>query len=136
METTANANTPLFRFGSNAATLIISNTVFGPSMASAGHSGGTIITYTSKTGEEGAEENKGSIMLNGSAATVSVSNSYKTDFDWTKIGTGETTYPIDGLESVSVDETKLFKAPSDGDYSIQYSFNGAKNAGALKWRMP
>ena len=80
IETTANANTPMFRINGNKNTvkLNVQNTLFGPSMYTGG-GGASITTY--KAGE------KGSIFLNGSETTLaSVSKSFKTNFTWTEVG--------------------------------------------------
>jgi hypothetical protein len=121
MEATGNG-TPLFRLGATSTTLTVTNTVFGPSMKTLSSAGGTY-----QPGPTGA------ITLVGTATTLGVTNSYKTNFDWTTVGTA--TYPLDGLESLSVDETGLFTAPAEDNYTIKYNFSGAKTAGAKKWRM-
>jgi hypothetical protein len=125
IETTANANTPMFRFASNPVELNVSNTIFGPSMASEGSAGASVATYTAGTA--------GSIILNATASSVSVNNSYKTNFTWTVIA--ERTYPLEDLSSIAVDEKSMFTDPSQEDFKIQYNFGGAKSAGAIKWRM-
>lgn len=128
IETTQNANTPLFRFGSNPVELVIRNSVFGPSLATVSSTGNDMITY-----QAGVE---GSIMLNGTSATVAVVNSYKTNFTWATIGTS--TYPVEGLESLSLNEKGLFQDPSaeEENFTIISNFSGAKTSGAIKWRMP
>lgn len=123
IETTANANTPLLRLGSNAVTVNISGSLFGPSMASEGSGGSKIATYTAGTA--------GSILLNASATTPSVAGSYKTNFGYTQVGTNLTTYPIDGLTELSYDETKLWNEPSAGDFKIISTL--PSTAGATKW---
>lgn len=128
IETTANANTPLMRFASNAAIVTVSNTIFGPSLATTNSAGDNLITYTAGTA--------GSIFLNGTAAAVSVTNSYKTNFSWATIGDAGVTYPIDALESLSLSEETLFQDPSQENFTITTNFSGAKTAGAEKWRMP
>lgn len=127
IETTQNANTPLFRLASNPVQLTIANSIFGPSMATQNSGGDNLITYTAGT--------TGSIMMNASVTVPSVSNSFKTNFDWAVIGTN--TYPIEALESIPVDEKSLFRdtSPESENFTIQYNFSGAKTAGALKWRM-
>jgi hypothetical protein len=122
MEATSNG-TPLFRLGSTATTLTVTNTIFGPSMKTLSAAGGTY--------QPGPT---GSITLVGTATTLGVTNSYKTNYPWTTVGTA--TYPLDGLEEIAVDETGLFNAPAENNYTIKYNFAGAKTAGALKWRMP
>lgn len=126
METSENANTPLFRFLTNPVELTITNTIFGPSMASVGGTGGELITYNPGP--------KGSVFLNGENSIVGVGNSYKTNFTWTSIT--EKTYPLEGLNTISIDEEGLFQDPTEENFSIIYNFDGAKNSGAVKWRMP
>ncbi len=110
IETTSNANTPMFRFVNNAATLNIENTLFGPSMQSEGGTGDKINTYTPGT--------NGSIFLNGASVLTSVSKSFKTNFVWTPIGEAGTTYPVDGLSELAMDEIGLWQKPSEGDFKI------------------
>lgn len=123
METTANANTPMFRFNNNAVVLNISNTLFGPSMYSGG-SGSKIETY--KAGE------KGSIFLNGANALVSASRSFKTNFDWTPIGTDGETYPIDNLQSLGFNENALWSNPAGGEFRIIGNI-GEDGIGDSRW---
>lgn len=123
METTANANTPMFRFNNNAVVLNISNTLFGPSMYSGG-SGSKIETY--KAGE------KGSIFLNGANALVSASRSFKTNFDWTPIGTDGKTYPIDNLQSLGFNENALWSNPAGGEFRIIGNI-GEDGIGDSRW---
>ncbi|WP_297972920.1 hypothetical protein [uncultured Bacteroides sp.] len=125
METTANANTPLLRCDKNAVLININKTLFGPSMASVGSAGSKIKTYTAGTA--------GSIFLNGSAALVSASQSYKTNFKWTEIGDNKTTYPIDGLIELSMSESELWNEPSKGDYKVIGNI-GESGIGASKWQ--
>lgn len=122
LETTANANTPLFRFGSNTATLNIQNTIFGPSMQTAGSAGDEIVTYHSGTA--------GSIFLNGPEVLVSVAKSFKTNFVWTPIN--DATYPIDGLTELTMDETKVWKDPTNGDFMIIGNI-GESGIGDSRW---
>lgn len=123
METTANANTPLFRFNDNAVVLNISSTLFGPSMYTGG-GGSKVATYTA--GE------KGSILLNGANALVSASRSFKTNFDWTPIGTNGTTYPIDNLQELGLDETGLWSNPAGGEFKIIGNI-GEDGIGDQRW---
>lgn len=123
IETTANKNTPLFRFGSNGVTLNIQNTFFGPSMASTGSTGDDVQTYHAGTA--------GSILLDNQAAPVSASHSFKTQYDWTLIG--EATYPIDGLTELNMTETDLWKAPAEGDFTIIGNV-GESGIGPSKWQ--
>lgn len=125
IETTANANTPLFRCDKNAVIINISKTLFGPSMASEGSAGSKIKTYTAGTA--------GSIFLNASAALVSASQSYKTDFKWTEIGETKVTYPIDGLIGLSMSENELWSTPAKGDYKVIGNI-GESGIGASKWQ--
>lgn len=126
IESTANANVPLFRFNTNATTMTVENTIFGPSLEGNGGAADKVTTYTA-----GA---KGSILMNASACTPAVSNSYKTSWDYTDLNGN--TYPIEGLEEAGAKETSLFKSPATGDFSIILgSFAGAKTAGATIWRM-
>ena len=110
METTANANTPLFRFGSNNVTLNIKKTFFGPSMFTKDGKGADLTTF--KAGENG------SILLNASKTTVNVENSYKTDFTYTPFGETATIYPIEGLTESKLSETGLWKAPAEGIFNV------------------
>ena len=126
IETTANANTPMFRINGNKNTvkLNVQNTLFGPSMYTGG-GGASITTY--KAGE------KGSIFLNGSETTLaSVSKSFKTNFTWTEVGTNPTTYPLDGLQELSVDETGLWSAPASGEFKLITSV-GEDGIGDPRW---
>ena len=110
METTANANTPLFRFGSNTVTLNIKKTLFGPSMFTKDGKGSDITTF--KAGENG------SVLLNATKTTVSLESSYKTDFSYTPFGETATIYPIEGLIDSKLSETGLWKTPASGDFTI------------------
>lgn len=128
IETKANANTPLLRFGSNPVNVSINNSIFGPSLATDNSGGELLKTYTAGTA--------GSIFLNGSAASVGVTNSYRTNFSWTEIGEAKATYPIESLEDIRVDEKTLFQEAEQENFMIMYSFGGSKTSGATKWRMP
>jgi hypothetical protein len=127
IEATNNANNPLLRLLTNPVDLSVTNTIFGPSMATAtGENTANILTYTAGT--------RGSVSLNASAVSVGVTNSFKTNFIWTSIS--NRTYPLEGLTSLTIDETGLFTDPAKGNFKIKYSsFEGAKTAGALQWRM-
>lgn len=126
IESTANANVPIFRFNTNTTIMNVENTIFGPSLEGNAGAADKVTTYTA-----GA---KGSILMNASDCTPTVVNSYKTAWDYTDIN-GKT-YPIEGLEEAGANETSLFKSPSTGDFSIMLgSFVGAKTAGATLWRM-
>ena len=124
IETTANANTPLFRFASNAATLNISNSIFGPSMATEGSAGAKVQLYTA-----GA---KGSVLLNGASTAVSVAGSYKTNFIYTPIGANGDTYGIDGLIEFKGNENALWTAPAEGEFKFKATLDS--EAGASKWK--
>ncbi len=123
METTANANTPLFRLGDNEVTLNVSKTLFGPSMFTGG-SGSSVTTY--KAGEAG------SIFVNGTAFGANVSKSFKTNFKWTEVGANLTTYPLDGLNELSMDETELWSKPSKGEFRIMGNI-GEDGVGDARW---
>lgn len=125
IETKANANTPMFRFLSNAAILNVSKTLFGPSLATTGANGTELNTYT-------PGNTAGSIFLNGASALVSVSKSFKTNFNWTVIGEN-LTYPLDGLQELSFDETKLWQNPSEGDFKIIGNI-GEDGIGDSRWK--
>lgn len=123
IETTVNANAPLFRLSKNAVKLNINKTLFGPSMASDKNAGEVVMTYTA-----GA---KGSIFTDASAAQINVALSFKTNFTWTAIG--DKTYPIDGLLELSFDENTLWQGPEKGDYKIIGNI-GESGIGASKWQ--
>lgn len=124
METTANANTPLFRLNTNEVTLNITNSIFGPSMATDNSAGAKIRLNT-----PGA---KGSILLNASKCGLNVAGSYKTNFEYTPIGADGVTYGIDGLVNFSGDEKALWNDPSNGDFKFKATL--ASEAGASKWK--
>ena len=124
METTANANTPLFRFATNAANLNITNSIFGPSMATDGSAGAKLQLYT-----PGA---KGSVLLNGASTVLSVAGSYKTNFAYTPIGADAVTYGIEGLIDFKGSETDLWTAPANGEF--KFNTNLDSEAGASKWK--
>lgn len=126
LETIANANTPLFRFGSNTVALTVKNTLFGPSMASENSSGGTIKPYTAGVA--------GSVMINATATTLDVISSYKTDFIYTDFGTEEAskTYPLEGVEDLKLSETELWSKPSNGNFKIIANLD-ATDVGDLRW---
>lgn len=121
LETTSNANTPLFRFGSNAVVLNVRNSLFGPSLF-AGGNGGNITA--NKAGIVG------SIFTDATKAQISVSKSFKTDFDWALVG--EKTYPLEGLQELSLDENDLWSAPADGDFRIIGNV-GEEGVGSSQW---
>lgn len=125
METTANANTPLFRFSSQDAALNISKCLFGPSMATVDAKGEKIIPYTAGT--------VGSVLLNGAGVVASAVSSFKTNFAYTAMGENATTYGIDGLTDLGYDETKLWNDPTNGDFKIIATL-AESDLGASKWR--
>ena len=94
-------------------------------MATEGSAGSKIKTYTAGTA--------GSLFLNASAALVSTSQSFKTNFKWTELGEAKTTYPIDGLIELSFDEKALWQGPEKGDYKIIGNI-GESGIGASKWQ--
>ena len=121
IETTANANTPLLRMNGNKnlMTVNISNTLFGPSMATVKSEGDNIQTYTAGVA--------GSIFLNGNTGLeetplpvpqVSVSKSFKTNFGWWANAAG-VTYGIDNLQELGMDEKALWTKPSKGEFRIK-----------------
>ncbi len=123
IETNANANTPLLRFGSNAATVNISKSFFGPSLATEGSAGSKVKTYTAGT--------FGSIMTDGSKAAINVDHSFKTNYKWADIA-GKT-YPFEGLNELSMDEKALWQNPSEGDFKVVGAV-GEEGIGASKWQ--
>jgi len=122
METTANANTPMFRLGTNAAKLNISNTLFGPSMASTGSAGSTIITYTAGPA--------GSIYVDNQDAEISSPHSYMTNFQWTIVK--DKTYPISTLIGTGMSETELWTDPASGNFKLNKSV-GEDGIGDPRW---
>lgn len=130
IETNANANTPMFRFGGNNNTikLNVTNSLFGPSLF-AGGNGGNIKAYNAGT--------VGSIfVVSGANTLVSVSNSYKTNFGWTEIKnatTGESvTYPLEGLTELNMNEESLWTNPAEGEFKIKANL-GESGIGDLRW---
>lgn len=126
METTANANTPLFRILKNKAILNITNSIFGPAMATDGSAGAKIQLYTPSA--------KGSILLNADAEScaTSVAGSYKTNFVYTPIGANGDIYGIDGLNAFNGDENALWNEPAKGDFKFKGTLSS--EAGASKWK--
>lgn len=118
---TDKADWSLFRFKDLAINLNISKTLFGPAMK-ANTSGSTIMTYEAS--------DKGSNMINGKNAIVSVSHSYKTNFIWTEYS-GKT-YPLDGLLPLDFDEKSLWQDPENGDFKV-IGVIGEDGIGASKW---
>lgn len=124
METTANANTPLFRFQKNTVTLNVTKTLFGPSMATDGSAGSKILPNQAGTA--------GSIFLDASNATVNA-NGFKTTWEWTKIGDTGKTYPLDGLQELNISETELWQDPANGNFTIIANL-AESDLGASQWR--
>lgn len=127
LETTANANTPLFRFAGNSVALKVKNTLFGPSMASEESSGGTIMPYVAGTA--------GNIMINATATTLDIISCYKTNFIYTDLGTEEEpkTYPLEGVEDLKMSETELWSNPANGNFKIIANLD-ATDVGDLRWK--
>lgn len=121
IETTANANTPLFRLSKNPVVLNVRNTLFGPSLFAEGK-GGNITANKAGT--------VGSIFTDASAAQINVSTSFKTNFDWAVVS--EKTYPLEGLQELSFDENALWSAPADGDFRITGNV-GEDGIGSSQW---
>ena len=111
METTANANTPMFRLGTGNVALTVKNTLFGPSMATTESAGGDVHCFTPGVA--------GSIFVSGEFDNLVVENSYKTNFTWTDRGTDEPVInPLEGLIEAGMSETELWKKPTEADFSI------------------
>lgn len=111
IETTANANTPMFRLGTNNVLLKVKNTLFGPSMKTKDSSGDEIYPYEAGTA--------GSIFLSGTPDNIDVENSYKTNFSWTDLGAEESKiYPLEGLTELGISETELWDNPANGKFNI------------------
>lgn len=130
IETTSNANTPLFRLGSGNVNLNVKNTLVGPSMKTTDSAGDEIWTYEAGTA--------GSILLSGTPNNLVVEDSYKTNFVWTDLGAdGEVkVYPLEGLGELSLDETKLWSNPSKGQFNIIGTQSGVdlKVLGDSRWQ--
>lgn len=115
---------PLFRINGNpnTVTINVSNTLFGPSLSTNGTSS-KIDLYKAGT--------NGSIFVNPAATTLaSVSKSFKTNFTWTVVA--EKTYPLDGLQELSFDETQLWNNPSGGEFKIIGQI-GEEGIGDPRW---
>lgn len=140
IETTANANTPMFRLGSGNVVLKVKNTLFGPSMASGATkqgvfsldgSGSQVQTYTA-----GAA---GSIFLSGTPDNLDVQDCYKTDFAWTDLNTtGEgdpKIYPLEGLGELGLNESALWSKPTEGLFNIIGKVSGVdlSKLGDSRW---
>ena len=129
IETTANANTPLFRLGSGNVDPTIKNTLIGPTMATTNSEGSEIQTYQAGVA--------GSVLLSGTPNNLLVENGYKTNFTYLDLGAEEPKiYPIDGLSELSLSETELWSAPSKGEFYIIGSQSGVdfKKLGDGRWR--
>lgn len=129
IETTANANTPLFRLGSGNVDLTIKNSLIGPTMATTNSEGSEIQTYQAGVA--------GSVLLSGTPNNLLVENGYKTNFTYLDLGAEEPKiYPIDGLSELSLSETELWSAPSKGEFYIIGSQSGVdfKKLGDGRWR--
>lgn len=125
LETTANANTPLFRSGGNANVSIdIQKTLFGPSMATTGSAGDNVIPYTAGTA--------GSIFLNKPEDNAAASHSFKTNFKWIDLKGDGVTYPITSLLELSFDEKTLWQDPENGNFTVIGNI-GENGIGATKW---
>lgn len=125
IERTDKPDTPLFRFASNTAALNITNSVFGPSMATEESKGAKVSLYTPGT--------MGSILLNGSNTVATVTGSYKTNFTYTTpTSTPGVTYGIEGLIEYKGSETDLWTSPVTGEF--KFKNNLASEAGASKWK--
>lgn len=123
IETTANANTPMFRLGSGNVALTVKNTLFGPSMASTDSGGGDVHCF--KAGVAG------SIFVAGTFDNLVVENSYKTNFTWTDRGTDEPVInPLEGLTEAGMSETELWKDPTKGDFTVIGKIKG----GDARWQ--
>ncbi len=129
IETTSNANTPLFRLGSGNVNLNVKNTLVGPSMKTTDSAGDEIWTYEAGTA--------GSILLSGTPNNLVVEDSYKTNFVWTDLGADGVVkvYPLEGLGELSLDETKLWSNPSKGQFNIIGTQSGVdlKVLGDSRW---
>ena len=129
IETTANANTPLFRLGSGNVDLTIKNSLIGPTMATTNSEGSESQTYQAGVA--------GSVLLSGTPNNLLVENGYKTNFTYLDLGAEEPKiYPIDGLSELSLSETELWSAPSKGEFYIIGSQSGVdfKKLGDGRWR--
>ena len=123
IETTANANTPMFRLGTGNVALTVKNTLFGPSMASTDSGGGDVHCF--KAGVAG------SIFVSGTFDNLVVEDSYKTNFTWTDRGTDEPMInPLEGLTEAGMSETELWKDPTKGDFTVIGKIKG----GDARWQ--
>lgn len=131
-ETTANANTPMFRMGTGNVALKVKNTLFGPTMKTENSEGGDI--YPNEAGTVG------SVFLSGTLDNLDVENSYKTDFTWIDLNTtGEgdpKIYPLEGLADLPLSESTLWSNPSQGIFTIIGKASGVDftKLGDARWK--
>lgn len=132
IETTVNANTPMFRLGTNNVVLTVKNTLFGPSMSSENSEGGSINPNVAGTA--------GSIFVSGTPDNIDIQDSYKTDFAWTDLNTtGEgdpKIYPLDGIAELGISETSLWSKPAEGVFTIVGKVSGVdlSKLGDSRWK--
>lgn len=132
IETTVNANTPMFRLGTNNVVLTVKNTLFGPSMSSENSEGGSINPNVAGTA--------GSIFVSGTPDNIDIQDSYKTDFAWTDLNTtGEgdpKIYPLDGIAELGISETTLWSKPAEGVFTIVGKVSGVdlSKLGDSRWK--
>lgn len=132
IETTVNANTPMFRLGTNNVVLTVKNTLFGPSMSSENSEGGSINPNVAGTA--------GSIFVSGTPDNIDIQDSYKTDFAWTDLNTtGEgdpKIYPLDGITELGISETTLWSKPAEGVFTIVGKVSGVdlSKLGDSRWK--
>lgn len=111
-------STGLFRLEKNPVSMSVTKTLFGPSMASEGGKGSVVQAFTPGT-------TVGSKLLNATATTPNVANSFKTNFI-------VASNPLDGLNELGFDENTLWVNPAKGDFKIKTSV-GEEGIGASKW---
>lgn len=131
IETTANANTPMFRLGTENVDLKVKNTLFGPSMATEESAGGKLKTYNAGVA--------GSIFLAGTPNSLDVQDSYKTNFEWTnRTPDAEvpTINPLEGLGETGLSETLLWSNPAGGLFYVIGTTTGVdlKKLGDARWQ--
>ncbi len=123
IETSKYNSLPLFRIENNTAvTLNVTNTLFGPAMATVGQDGSNICPNVAGT--------IGSFFLNA-PSPANVVNSFKTNFEWIVDANGKT-YPMEGLQALDAAETEIWNNPSAGDFKI-ISSKVPAGVGASKW---
>lgn len=142
IETTANANTPMFRLGSGNVDLTLKNTLFGPSMATGATKDG-VFTQDSNGGDIWTYHPgvAGSIFVSGTFGNLNVEQSYKTDFAWTDLnasaeGGDPKIYPLEGLGELGISETSLWSDPTVGIFTIAGKVSGVdlSKLGAARWQ--